>query len=81
MKSRGIEIDIHLCQLGICNRLRVSIALSTGKSIEVEKVMVAVGRRPLTEGLSLASAGIETDGRGYIIVDENFMTIRKIVMR
>ncbi|OQA60854.1 MAG: Dihydrolipoyl dehydrogenase [bacterium ADurb.Bin270] len=78
MKSLGIEIlTSTFANSASVTASGVSISLSTGSSIEVEKVMVAVGRRPLTEGLSLASAGIETEGRGYVIVDENFMTTRK----
>ncbi len=33
-------------------------------------VLLAVGRRPNTDGLGLAAAGIQTDARGYITVDE-----------
>jgi pyruvate/2-oxoglutarate dehydrogenase complex dihydrolipoamide dehydrogenase (E3) component len=33
-------------------------------------VLLAVGRRPNTDGLGLELAGIRTDERGYIIVDE-----------
>jgi pyruvate/2-oxoglutarate dehydrogenase complex dihydrolipoamide dehydrogenase (E3) component len=33
-----------------------------------------VGRRPNTDGLGLASAGIETDPRGYITVDDQCRT-------
>ncbi|MFZ2652279.1 MAG: FAD-containing oxidoreductase [Burkholderiaceae bacterium] len=33
-------------------------------------VLLAVGRRPNTDGLGLAQAGVRTDERGYIVVDE-----------
>ena len=33
-------------------------------------VLLAVGRRPNTDGLGLEAAGIETDARGYIPVDD-----------
>jgi dihydrolipoamide dehydrogenase len=40
-----------------------------------EVVLVAVGRRPYTEGLGLAEIGVKTDERsGRIIVDEKFQT-------
>ena len=35
----------------------------------VEEVLLAVGRRPVTEGLGLETAGIATD-RGYVVVDK-----------
>ncbi len=41
---------------------------------EVDKVLVAVGRRPYTEGLGLENAAITTDDKGRIPVDENFKT-------
>lgn len=37
-------------------------------------VLLAVGRRPNTDGLGLASAGIQTDARGYITVDDQCRT-------
>jgi pyruvate/2-oxoglutarate dehydrogenase complex dihydrolipoamide dehydrogenase (E3) component len=33
-------------------------------------VLLAVGRRPNTDGLGLDAAGIDTDDKGYIVVDE-----------
>ncbi len=39
-----------------------------------DRVLVAVGRRPLTDGLNLAAVGIDTDGRGFIPVDRQFQT-------
>lgn len=37
-------------------------------------VLLAVGRRPNTDGLGLDAAGIRTDERGYIVVDERCRT-------
>lgn len=39
-------------------------------TISVEKLIVAVGRKPFTEGLFDADAGVLTDVRGFIEVDE-----------
>ncbi len=36
------------------------------ETIEAEVVLVAVGRRPYTEGLGLETVGVEPDGRGFI---------------
>ena len=51
-----------------------SFKLSSGEELEAEKIMVAVGRRPLTEGLGLEAAGIELAKRGFIKVDAGFRT-------
>jgi pyruvate/2-oxoglutarate dehydrogenase complex dihydrolipoamide dehydrogenase (E3) component len=37
-------------------------------------VLLAVGRRPNTDDLGLDRAGVETDARGYIIVDDTLAT-------
>jgi dihydrolipoamide dehydrogenase len=41
---------------------------------EADAVLVAVGRRPVTDGLGLAEAGVATDARGYVIVNGDFQT-------
>jgi dihydrolipoamide dehydrogenase len=48
--------------------------------IEVDQVLVSIGRRPLTEDAGLAEAGVEVDGRGFITVDRTTLqTTRKSV--
>jgi len=44
------------------------------RSLEVADVLVATGRRPNTDGLGLDRAGIQTDRRGAIVVDEFLQT-------
>jgi dihydrolipoamide dehydrogenase len=36
---------------------------------ECDKVMVAVGRRPVTEGLGLKEAGVHVDAKGFVPID------------
>jgi pyruvate/2-oxoglutarate dehydrogenase complex dihydrolipoamide dehydrogenase (E3) component len=43
-------------------------------SIAGSHVLLAVGRQPNTDGLGLDAAGIATDARGYITVDEQLRT-------
>jgi dihydrolipoamide dehydrogenase len=42
--------------------------------LEAEKVLVAVGRKPNTEGLGAAEAGVELDERGCIKIDDKWQT-------
>ncbi len=37
-------------------------------------VLLAVGRRPNTDDLNLQAAGVETDKRGYVVVDDQLRT-------
>ncbi|MBV9881403.1 MAG: dihydrolipoyl dehydrogenase [Sphingomonadaceae bacterium] len=43
-------------------------------TIEADVVLVSIGRRPNTDGLDLARAGLETNKRGQIEVDHDFRT-------
>jgi len=36
----------------------------------VDKILVAVGRQPVTDGLDLENAGVETDDRGFVETDD-----------
>jgi dihydrolipoamide dehydrogenase len=50
---------------------------SAGRQTELEcdRVLVAVGRRPLTRGLGLEEAGVKCDPRtGQVLVDESYRT-------
>ena len=42
--------------------------------IEGTHLLVAGGRTPNTDGIGLESAGVETDGRGHVKVDERLRT-------
>jgi dihydrolipoamide dehydrogenase len=43
-------------------------------SLQVDKLIVAVGRRPFTEGLLAEGSGVQLDERGFIKVDEHCRT-------
>jgi dihydrolipoamide dehydrogenase len=44
------------------------------KTLDVEKLVVAVGRRPFTDGLFADDAGVLTDDKGFIEVDKQCRT-------
>jgi dihydrolipoamide dehydrogenase len=57
----------------------VTLTLEPAKGGEAEElktdvVLLAIGRRPFTEGLGLKELGVAMDNRGVIQVDENFET-------
>lgn len=45
------------------------VAGGDAQTLEADYVLVAIGRRPFTEGLGLETVGIETDKRGFIPTD------------
>jgi pyruvate/2-oxoglutarate dehydrogenase complex dihydrolipoamide dehydrogenase (E3) component len=52
----------------------VTVHLESGKSISGSHLFVAVGRSPNTKELDLEAAGVQTDGKGYIKVDDELRT-------
>lgn len=42
--------------------------------LDVDVVLVAIGRRPVTKSLGLENVGIEQDKRGRIVIDDQFNT-------
>jgi len=57
------------------DRLEVTLDQGGNESqIECDVLLVAVGRKPYTDGLGLEAAGVELDKRGRISVDEHYRT-------
>ena len=55
---------------GIVFKMRTSV--QNLADIDADAILIATGRKPHTEGLNLEAAGIPTDPRGFIAVDDNF---------
>jgi NAD(P) transhydrogenase len=52
----------------------LEVSLSTGAKFQPDTILFAAGRAANTEGLDLDAAGVKTDSRGRILVDEHFRT-------
>ncbi len=52
----------------------VVVELESGEEVRAERLLLATGRRPNTEGIGLEKAGVETNGHGEIVVDEFLRT-------
>jgi dihydrolipoamide dehydrogenase len=44
------------------------------ETLQADVVLVAIGRRPYTEGLGLAEAGVALDARGFVTTNDHFAT-------
>ena len=53
---------------------RVSVRLSGGGVVEGSHLLVATGRRPNTDDLGCAAAGVDLDERGFVKVDDHYRT-------
>jgi len=73
--SMGIRVLTGAQVVGVERRDGMLEArLADGRSLAAEKVLVAAGREPCTDGLGLADAGVEIDARGWVRVDERYAT-------
>ena len=62
------------------NKIVVDCTNNTTKareSVECDKVLISVGRKPYTEGLNLSKIGIKKDSKGRIEVNEKLQTSLK----
>jgi dihydrolipoamide dehydrogenase len=50
------------------------VEVEGSEPIEADRVLVAVGRKPNTEGLGLQNAGVAVDERGRVVIDDSFRT-------
>jgi dihydrolipoamide dehydrogenase len=58
------------------DRAVLTVEMKDGKtaSIDTDKILLSIGRRPNSEDLGLADAGVAVDKRGYITVDDHLRT-------
>lgn len=52
-------------------RGRARVHLDDGASVEADRVLVALGRRPVTDDLAVEVAGVELDDRGFVRTDDH----------
>lgn len=75
-RARGITVLTGATVTAITEGevLRVSVGGPSAHELDADVVLVGVGRRPNTSELGLEVAGIGTDARGFIEVDERLRT-------
>ena len=78
LKSQGLDIRLGALVTGTeetGDTLTITYMQNEAEqSLEVDRLIVAVGRRPNTEGLGAAEVGLKQDERGFIEVDKQFRT-------
>ncbi len=69
----GVKIgDIKASAKGV--KLAYTEADGSAKTLDVDRLIVSIGRVPNTEGLALDQVGLATDERGFIPVDDHCAT-------
>jgi dihydrolipoyl dehydrogenase len=79
LKKQGLIVRLRTKVTGcehVGEELRISVQDDRDR-VEVlaaDRLLVAVGREPYTEGLGLDEAGVDTDERGRVLVNERYET-------
>jgi dihydrolipoamide dehydrogenase len=81
LKAQGLDLRVSTRVTGARfgdGEAQVQLALEDKKGrseeLAVDRVLVAVGRRPVSEGIGLEAAGVEVDERGFVKVDAKLRT-------
>ena len=74
-RSFGMTVLFEVDVTGVTRQgTGLHVEMSTGRAVHPDKIIFAAGRTGNTEDLGLAAAGVATDDRGRIAVDDHFQT-------
>ena len=79
LRKQGIDIRLNTRVSGAKiqkNSVRVNLEINDKKeTLSCDRLLVSVGRRPLTQHLGLEDVGVKTDAKtGRVLVDESYRT-------
>ncbi len=78
LESKGVKVHVKSKVLKVNKKgseAAVDVETPDGKlTLEVDKILVSVGRKPRTERMNLQALGVRTDSRGYIATDNRMQT-------
>jgi dihydrolipoamide dehydrogenase len=84
LKKMGVEVLTNTkaksweegAARGGADRAVLTVELQDGKTatIDADKILLSIGRRPNSENLGLEAAGVAVDKRGFVIADDHLRT-------
>lgn len=74
-ESEGIDVRTESLVVEVEPRgSGVAAVTSNGDEVIADRLLVTTGRQPNTEGIGLEQAGVGTDERGFVVVDDELRT-------
>ncbi len=74
-EKQGLAFQLSCKVTGVKTKKKgCEVAVEGADPIACDRVLVAVGRVPNTDGLGLDEAGVKRDDKGFVRVDERFQT-------
>ncbi|HEX4925135.1 MAG TPA: dihydrolipoyl dehydrogenase [Bdellovibrionales bacterium] len=78
LQAQGLEFKLKTAVQAVkVKGDRAEVTVKSGdktETIEADRVLVSVGRKPFTEKLGLENIGLKPDAKGFLTVDQNFRT-------
>ncbi len=74
LEGLGVTVVTGVAGVQVRHGDRVELSLVDGRCVTGDRLLVAVGRTPSTNGLGLEAAGIELDATGHVRVDGRLRT-------
>ena len=74
LQKQGLKIEVGAKVTGYANGVLTAERGTEKLSFPADKVLVAVGRRPFTDSLNLAAAGVQLDEKKRVKVDAHLKT-------
>ena len=74
-KKNGIAVHVKTAvEAAASTEAGVTISLAGGRELTAARVLVAVGRKPVSAGMGYAEAGVEIDAHGFVVTDDTCRT-------
>jgi dihydrolipoamide dehydrogenase len=82
-KKAGVEVIVKTAVEGVVDEgadspgahRPLSLRLADGRTVAADRVLVSVGRKAVSRGFGYEEAGVEIDGRGFVVTDETQRTM------
>ncbi|MBX4927035.1 FAD-containing oxidoreductase [Rhizobium binae] len=74
LRSEGIGVHTDSGNIALAGNGKGVSVIAGSAEIDASHVLIATGRKPNTDDLGLDAAGVATDKRGYITVDDKLAT-------
>ncbi|MGE3769203.1 MAG: dihydrolipoyl dehydrogenase [Kofleriaceae bacterium] len=79
LKKMGVEVMLNTKAKSWedkGDRAVLTVELADGKTatVDTDKILLSIGRRPNSENLGLDAAGVTVDKRGYVVADDHLRT-------
>ena len=74
-REEGIDLHLGTSVGGVGQReASIALRLTNGRDLAGSHLLVATGRRPNTDDLGCAAAGVKLDPQGFVVIDDRYLT-------